>query len=72
MQKCAYKYPKKAKSGGQTGVGGWYGIPRDYRPFKFHSRGCIMMGKYHSSQKASINSLKKAKMGAGGQAGAGS
>ena len=44
--------PKKRNHGGQAGVGGWYGIPRDYRPFKCYSRGCIMMGKDDSSKKS--------------------
>ena len=66
MQKCTHKYPQKAKSGGQARVGGWYGIPRDYRPFKCHSREYIMMGKDDSSQKSIHKQSQKSKNGGQG------
>jgi hypothetical protein len=63
MQKCAHKYLKNAKIGGQAGAGGWDRISRDCRTFRSHDKGLIMMGKDDSSKKVSINSPKKAKMG---------
>jgi len=62
MQKCAHKYPQKAKSGGQAGAGGWDGISRECRTFRDQYRRWIIVGKGGSSRKVSINSPKKAKM----------
>ena len=66
MQKYTHKYPKKAKSGGQAGAGGWDGIYRQCRTFRGHARRWIMIGKGDGSKKVSINRPKKAKMGGRG------